>query len=90
MPQLNSYFLENGSFIRLRNVKLTYNLNPAIAQRVKLKGASLYVYGNNLVTWTNYMWFDPEISLGSPLMMGEDNGKYPRSRQVGVGFNLNF
>lgn len=90
MPELNSYFLEDGSFIRIRNVKLSYSLGRALAGKVKLKGASVYIYGNNLITWTNYLWFDPEIPLGSPLTMGEDNGKYPRSRQVGVGINLNF
>jgi TonB-linked SusC/RagA family outer membrane protein len=90
MPELNSYFLEDGSFIRLRNVKLSYSLDKALVSKVKLKGASVYVYGNNLVTWTNYLWFDPEIPLGNPLTMGEDNGKYPRSRQIGVGVNLNF
>lgn len=90
MPELNSYFLEDGSFIRLRNVKLSYSVGRELASKVKLKGASVYIYGNNLITWTNYSWFDPEIPLGSPLTMGEDNGKYPRSRQIGVGVNLNF
>jgi hypothetical protein len=90
MPELNSYFLEDGSFIRLRNVKLAYSLNKALASKIKLKGASVYIYGNNLITWTNYLWFDPEIPMGSPLTMGEDSGKYPRSRQIGLGLNLNF
>ncbi|GAB3851481.1 TonB-dependent receptor [Hymenobacter terrigena] len=90
MPELNSYFLENGSFIRLRNVRLTYDLNPAVANYLKLKALSVYVYGNNLVTWTNYLWFDPELNLGSPLTMGLDAGVYPRSRQVGAGLNLSF
>ncbi len=90
MPELSSFFLEDGSFIRLRNVRLTYAFEPSLTKRVKLNGLSVYVYGNNLLTWTNYTWYDPEISLGSPLSMGEDNGRYPRSRQVGVGLNLNF
>lgn len=90
MPELNSYFLEDGSFIRLRNIKLTYALKPTIAEKLKLKGLSVYAYGNNLVTWTNYLWYDPEVNLGSPLTMGEDSGRYPRSRQVGLGVNLNF
>lgn len=90
MQELNSYFLEDGSFIRLRNVKLTYTLDPSITDWLKLNGLSIYVYGNNLATWTNYSWYDPEIPLGSPLTMGEDNGRYPRSRQIGAGVNINF
>jgi len=90
MQELNSYFLEDGSFIRLRNVRLSYNLDPSIAQKLRLKGLNVYVYGNNLLTWTNYFWYDPEIPLGSPLTMGQDSGRYPRSRQIGIGANLNF
>ncbi|MBC9795541.1 SusC/RagA family TonB-linked outer membrane protein [Sinomicrobium weinanense] len=90
MQELNSYFLEDGSFIRLRNVKLTYKLNPVIAEKLKMDGLSVYLYGNNLLTWTNYLWYDPEIPMGSPLSMGEDNGRYPRSRQMGLGLNINF
>ena len=90
MRELNSLFVEDGSFIRLRSANLTYHLPPSITEKVRLKGASVYIYGNNLLTWTNYLWFDPEIPMGSPLTMGEDSGKYPRSRQVGLGVNLNF
>ncbi|WP_187260512.1 SusC/RagA family TonB-linked outer membrane protein [Pontibacter beigongshangensis] len=90
MPELSSFFLEDGSFVRLRNVKLTYTFDESLTSRIKLKGLSIYAYGNNLLTWTNYSWYDPEISLGSPLSMGEDNGRYPRARQAGLGLNLNF
>ena len=90
MQELNSYFLEDGSFIRLRNVRLSYTMDPAMAQKLKLKGLNFYVYGNNLLTWTNYFWYDPEIPMGSPLTMGQDTGRYPRSRQIGAGLNLNF
>ena len=90
MRELNSLFVENGSFIRLRSINLTYQLPAFVMEKVHLKGASVYIYGNNLLTWTNYLWFDPEIPMGSPLTMGEDNGRYPRSRQIGVGVNLNF
>lgn len=90
MRELNSLFVEDGSFIRLRSANLTYRLPASLTEKVRLKGASVYIYGNNLLTWTNYMWFDPEIPMGNPLTMGEDNGKYPRSRQIGLGVNLNF
>lgn len=90
MREISSIYIENGSFIRLRNARLSYRLNPALTERLKLDGLSVYVYGNNLLTWTNYFWFDPEIPLGSPLNMGIDQGRSPRSRQIGLGINVNF
>lgn len=90
MRELSSIYIENGSFIRLRNARLTYRFNSSLTDRLKLDGLSIYAYGNNLLTWTNYFWFDPEIPLGSPLEMGIDEGRSPRSRQVGLGINVNF
>ena len=90
MRELNSYFIEDASFIRLRNIRFTYTLNQNFASRLHLKGLSAYIYGNNLLTWTNYKWYDPEINFGNPLTMGEDNGRYPRSRQIGLGLNINL
>lgn len=88
--EISSNYIEDASFIRLRNARLTYNLPSAAYSRIKLKGVSVYVYGTNLLTWTNYRWFDPEIAPGPPLTMGKDNGRYPRNREVGMGLNVNF
>jgi len=88
--ELSSQYLEDASFIRLRNVRFTYGLPKNLLSKVKMKGASVYLYGNNLLTWTNYFWYDPEISFNNPLQMGQDNGRYPRKREVGAGINLNF
>ncbi|MFC3198326.1 SusC/RagA family TonB-linked outer membrane protein [Parapedobacter deserti] len=88
--ELNSFFLENASFIRLRNARLTYRVPAQWLSAVKLAGASIYVYGNNLFTWTNYSWFDPEIAFSNPLQMGRDTGRYPRKRELGLGLNINF
>jgi hypothetical protein len=90
MQEISSIYIENGSFIRLRNARLAYRLSESLTNRLKLGGLSVYVYGNNLLTWTNYFWFDPEIPLGSPLEMGIDQGRSPRSRQIGLGINVNF
>jgi TonB-linked SusC/RagA family outer membrane protein len=88
--ELSSLYLEDASFIRLRNVRFTYSLPRSIAQKAKMRGVTVYVYGNNLVTWTNYKGYDPEIAFNNPLTMGIDNGRYPRRREVGAGLNLNF
>ncbi|NCI47412.1 SusC/RagA family TonB-linked outer membrane protein [Sediminibacterium sp. WSJ-3] len=85
----NSLYVEDGSFIRLSSVRLNYTFAPKLVNKVKLKGASVYVYGNNLLMWTNYSWYDPEFSSRG-LTIGEDGGKYPKRREVGVGVNVNF
>jgi len=86
----NSLYLENGSFIRLTSAKLTYNLPAKWLSKVKVQNFNLYAYGNNLVTWTNYSWYDPEFSTSNFLQPGFDNGKYPRRRELGLGVNLTF
>jgi TonB-linked SusC/RagA family outer membrane protein len=87
--ELSSYFLEDGSFVRLRNVRLSYKLDNTIAQKLHMSMMTFYVYGNNLLTWTNYKGFDPELG-GSVLTPGEDSGRYPRKTEVGFGLNMNF
>jgi TonB-linked SusC/RagA family outer membrane protein len=86
----NSLYLENGAFIRLSSARLTYNLSSALAQKVKTRSVSVYVYGNNLVTWTNYSWYDPEFTSTNVLTPGTDSGKYPKRREVGLGLTVNF
>jgi len=85
----NSLYLEDGSFIRLSSVRLTYGLDQKVVKKAKLKSASVYVYGSNLLTWTDYSWFDPEFTSNG-LNIGEDVGRYPKRREVGVGVNVNF
>jgi hypothetical protein len=87
--ELSSAFLEDGSFIRLRNIRLSYQLKDAIAKKLYVKGLTAYIYANNLVTWTNYTGFDPEIG-GGVLTPGRDSGSYPRKKEMGLGLNLNF
>ncbi|MBW4889225.1 TonB-dependent receptor [Mucilaginibacter sp. HMF5004] len=87
---VNSFYLQDGSFIRLANVKLTYNIDQKFLSKFKAKSLSFYLYGDNLVTWTNYSWFDPEFSSSNALTPGYDNGKYPKRREVGLGLNLTF
>ncbi|MFZ6010414.1 MAG: TonB-dependent receptor, partial [Bacteroidota bacterium] len=90
LRETNSYFIEDGSFIRLRNVKLSYRISQELSSKLHVKNLSAYVYGSNLLTWTNYLWFDPEISINNPLQMGQDGGAYPKKRELGVGINIGF
>ncbi len=90
LGQGHSFYVEDGSFVKLRNARLSYTFDPKLIKRLKMKNLSLYVYGNNLLTWTNYRGYDPEFSSGSALELGRDNNRYPRKREYGVGFNMNF
>ncbi len=85
----NSLYVEDGSFIRLSSVRLNYNLESKWAKKARMKNASIYIYGNNILTWTNYTWYDPEFTSRG-LTIGEDGGKYPKRREVGIGTSINF
>ncbi len=86
----SSLYIEDASFIRLRNVRLSYEVPKKLFSKVKIQAVSVFLFGNNLITWTNYKWYDPEISLGSALTPGQDSGRFPRKREYGGGLNINF
>lgn len=86
---LNSMFLEDATFIRLSSVRLGYDFDNKMLSRLPFRSLALYVYGNNLLTWTNYSGFDPEIS-GSVLKPGKDSSVYPKNREFGLGINVGF
>ena len=86
----NSFYLEDASFIRLSNVRLSYDFPQTIAKKLFMKRLNVYFFANNVLTWTNYSGFDPEFSTSNPLQIGKDSYRYPRKREFGVGFNANF
>ncbi|MDR2628044.1 MAG: SusC/RagA family TonB-linked outer membrane protein, partial [Dysgonamonadaceae bacterium] len=88
----SSFYMEDGSYIKLRNVKLTYRIPAKIVRYAFMKSASAYIYGNNLLTFTDYTGYDPEFSLGTsdPLTLGIDQNRYPRKREYGFGINISF
>jgi TonB-dependent starch-binding outer membrane protein SusC len=86
----NSFFLEDASFIRLSSARLTYRFKASTARKAFMNSASLYVYGTNIITFTNYTGYDPEFSSSNALQVGEDNGRYPKRRELGMGLNIQF
>lgn len=86
---LNSMFLEDATFIRLSSARFGYDFDNRLLSRLPFKSLNLYVYGNNLLTWTNYSGFDPEIG-GSVLKPGKDSSVYPKNREFGLGINVGF
>ena len=87
---ISSYYVEDGSYLRLKNVTLSYTLNPSFLKRAGIAGCRFYVTGENLYTWTKYSGFDPEIASYSPLLPGIDNISYPRARTYTLGLNVKF
>ena len=86
----NSFYLEDASFVRLQNIRLSYHLPKMLMQKIFLKDLSLYAFANNVLTWTDYSGFDPEFSTNNPLQIGKDTYRYPRKREFGLGFIANF
>lgn len=81
----SSFFIENGSYLRLKSLQLGYTLTPSKA----FKSIRVYVQGYNLATITKYKGIDPEISTGNPTNIGIDfGGNYPISRKIIVGVNF--
>lgn len=90
--RISDRYIEDGSFVRLRNVTLGYQLQNAFIKKINLTSAKVYVSGQNLLTFTNYSGYDPEVGSfnQNPLINGVDNGRYPSARSLTVGFNANF
>ncbi len=90
--RISTRFIEDGSFIRIKNITLGYNFPKAWLNRVKFKNLRVYASTQNLYTWSNYSGFDPEIGSfnQNPLINGVENGRYPISRSYTFGLNANF
>ena len=88
--RFSNFVLEDGSFISLKNVNLAYNLSNLDLDF--LDSASIFLTGTNLITWTDYSGYDPEVNadFNSGLTPGVDNGTYPQTITVSLGLNLKF
>ena len=88
---IHSWAVEDGSFLKLSNITLGYTFPKKMIRKVGLSKLRLYATGSNLLTWTKYSGFDPEVStMGNGLTPGVDFGAYPRSRSFVFGINLAF
>jgi TonB-linked SusC/RagA family outer membrane protein len=82
----SSQYIEDGSYLRLKTVSLTYNLPKTFLNRFKIKNLSLNATAQNLITWTNYSGMDPEVSIfNSVLTPGFDWSAYPQARTIVFG-----
>jgi TonB-linked SusC/RagA family outer membrane protein len=90
---MSDRFVEDGSFLRLRNVQLAYNLPLSKWNAGWIKRAQVYVSGQNLLTWTTYSGYDPEINYsgsGNSINLGLDYYAYPMAKSWTFGVKLDF
>ncbi|PYF72371.1 SusC/RagA family TonB-linked outer membrane protein [Pedobacter nutrimenti] len=93
---INSYtssrFVENGSYLRLKTATLSYNFGAATLGKWKMSKLSVFATSYNLLTFTKYKGFDPEVQRyeGNGPSMGVDYGTYPQARTFLFGVNVGF
>jgi TonB-linked SusC/RagA family outer membrane protein len=83
-----SHFIEDGSFLRLKTLQLSYTIPQSVAGRLGMNNMQVYVQGTNLFTLTKYSGLDPEVRNSSDTNMGMDAGAWPTSRQLMLGIRL--
>ncbi len=98
LVDVSDRFIEDGSYLRLKSVKLAYNLPMAKWTNAKIQRAQVYVSGINLLTFTNYPGIDPDVNttgtddrnVGNRLRMGIDQSAYPTAKMYMAGINFSF
>jgi TonB-dependent starch-binding outer membrane protein SusC len=87
--RVSDRFVQDGSYLRLKNVQFAYNLPQSYLKKLRFSKVKCYVSGQNLLTFTKYNGLDPEIGqVGSTFELGIDRGFYPQARTVMVGVSI--
>mgnify|MGYP006282418575 CR=1 FL=1 len=86
----SEWLLEDGSFLKIRNVQVGYTLPQSVAGPLGMEQLRLYANGTNLITFTDYSGYTPEISGDSVISDSIDDGIYPISRTITLGVDLTF
>ena len=89
----SSYFVEDGSYLRMKTLQVGYTLPSAALSRLGLETVRVYAQAQNLFTITNYSGLDPEVNFtgsGTTSRMGIDQGVYPASKLFQLGISLSL
>jgi len=92
----SSQWVFDGSYIRLKNIMLGYTLPEQINERIKIRSLRFYISAQNILTFTKYKGYDPEVNYlsgggpGGNLNLGLDYGSYPNAKSVTFGINVGF
>ena len=89
---MSDRWIEDGSYLRIQNISLTYNLPEKWAKKAFMQSARVYFNVQNVYTFTKYSGYDPEIGAynQSSLLQNIDRGRYPTPRTYTIGLNLSF
>jgi hypothetical protein len=94
--QISTYFVEDGSYMRIKNIQLTYTVPTTVLKKIKLSSMQIYVQGQNLLTLTKYKGLDPDINIrnsgadNQDIHMGIDEGAFPVAKSYNVGLRVGF
>jgi TonB-linked SusC/RagA family outer membrane protein len=80
-------YLQNGAYLRLKNVQIGYTIPKEVLNKANIKNARLYLSGENLLTFTDLLIYDPEAFSGRDGRVGD---QYPISKAISLGLNINF
>ncbi len=86
----STFFLEDGSYLRLKNLQVGYNFNQTYLSKIKVKRLRIFAGVQNLLTITRYTGYDPEVSNNTTFTRNVDLNEYPNSRSFTVGLNASF
>jgi TonB-linked SusC/RagA family outer membrane protein len=88
--RISSRQIENGSYLRLKNLQIGYNFSKVLLSKINIRTLKVYISGENLITWTKYSGYDPEVSrFGQDnLSQGFDYGSYPAAKIFLAGISL--
>jgi len=87
---MNSFFVRDGSYVRLRSLQIGYTLSDDIASKIGATSARVYYNGRNLLTLTDFRGLDPEVPRGGALDIGVYNRQYPTYKMSSIGINVKF
>lgn len=89
--EFSDYYIEDGSYLRVKNITLGYTFPSSIVEKIKLDNLRIYMSANNMFTFTNYSGYDPEIGANNdPRDVGVDRGFYPQAKSIMGGLQLSF
>jgi hypothetical protein len=88
----SSRYVEDGSYLKWRTITVRYDLGTAMLKRIKLSGLSVYMTGENLITFTKYLGQDPEVGtkINGPFSVAIDNSMTPPVKTVTLGLSTRF
>ena len=83
-------FVENGTYVKLKNITLGYSFHNRVVKQLGISGLRLYASASNLLTFTNYTGYDPEVTSSDALYAGRDYGAYPSAKSYNFGVQVKF